>query len=35
MYGRKIYEFALNNVPNALKNCLDKSGYKINDVKRF
>ncbi len=35
MYGRKIYEFALNNVPNALKNCLDKSGYKINDVKRI
>ena len=35
MYGRKIYEFALNNVPNALKNCLDKSGYKINDVKKI
>ena len=29
MYGRKIYEFALNNVPAALKNCLDKSGYSI------
>ena len=35
MYGRKIYEFALNNVPNALKNCLDKRGYKINDVKKI
>lgn len=35
MYGRKIYEFALNNVPNALKNCLDKSGYKINDIKKI
>ena len=35
MYGRKIYEFALNNVPNALKNCLDKSGYKINNVKKI
>jgi 3-oxoacyl-[acyl-carrier-protein] synthase-3 len=35
MYGRKIYEFALNNVPNALKDCLDKSGYKINDVKKI
>jgi 3-oxoacyl-[acyl-carrier-protein] synthase-3 len=35
MYGRKIYEFALNNVPNALKNCLDKSGYKVNDVKKI
>ena len=35
MYGRKIYEFALNNVPNALKNCLDKSGYSIQDVKKI
>ena len=34
MYGRKIYEFALNNVPNAMKLCLDKSGYKITDVKK-
>ena len=35
MYGRKIYEFALNNVPNALKNCLDNSGYSIQDVKKI
>ena len=35
MYGRKIYEFALNNVPAALKNCLDKSGYSIQDVKKI
>lgn len=35
MYGRKIYEFALNNVPAALKNCLDKSGYSIQDVKKM
>lgn len=35
MYGRKIYEFALNNVPAALKNCLDKSGYTIKDVKKI
>ncbi len=35
MYGRKIYEFALNNVPNALKTCLDKSGYSIQDVKKI
>ena len=35
MYGRKIYEFALNNVPNALKNCLDKSGFSINEVKKI
>ena len=35
MYGRKIYEFALSNVPNALKECLDNSGYQIDDVKKI
>ncbi|PTM01499.1 MAG: 3-oxoacyl-ACP synthase [Bacteroidetes bacterium] len=35
MYGRKIYEFALTNVPLALKSCLDKSGISINDVKKI
>ncbi|WP_296386255.1 ketoacyl-ACP synthase III [Winogradskyella sp.] len=35
MYGRKIYEFALTNVPLALKSCLDKSGHSIKDVKKI
>ena len=35
MYGRKIYEFALTNVPLALKSCLEKSGYDITDVKKI
>lgn len=35
MYGRKIYEFALTNVPLAMKSCLDKSGYQIQDVKKI
>ncbi|WP_374506897.1 3-oxoacyl-ACP synthase III family protein [Flavobacterium sp.] len=35
MYGRKIYEFALSNVPSAMKNCLDKSGLGIDDVKKI
>jgi 3-oxoacyl-(acyl-carrier-protein) synthase III len=35
MYGRKIYEFALNNVPAAMKSCLDKSGLAIDDVKKI
>jgi 3-oxoacyl-[acyl-carrier-protein] synthase-3 len=35
MYGRKIYEFALNNVPNAMKSCLDKGGVDIKDVKKI
>ena len=35
MYGRKIYEFAITNVPAALKTCLDSSGISINDVKKI
>lgn len=35
MYGRKIYEFALNQVPMAMKSCLDKSGLGIDDVKKI
>jgi len=35
MYGRKIYEFALSNVPSAMKTCLDNSGYDIKDVKKI
>ena len=35
MYGRKIYEFALNKVPAAMKSCLDKSGLGIDDVKKI
>ncbi|WP_452597320.1 3-oxoacyl-ACP synthase III family protein [Pontimicrobium sp. MEBiC01747] len=35
MHGRKIYEFALNNVPAAMKACLDKSGVSIKDVKKI
>ena len=35
MHGRKIYEFALNNVPNAMKTCLDNSGVSIKDVKKI
>ncbi len=35
MYGRKIYEFALSNVPAAMKSCLDKSGLGIDNVKKI
>ena len=35
MHGRKIYEFALSNVPKAMKECLDKSGATIDDVKKI
>lgn len=35
MNGRKIYEFALVNVPLAMKTCLDNSGVDIKDVKKI
>ena len=34
MYGRKIYEFAITNVPNAMKTCLEKAQVSIDDVKK-
>ena len=34
MHGRKIYEFALNNVPSAMKTCLENSGVDISEVKK-
>ncbi len=34
MHGRKIYEYALNNVPLAMKKALDKSGIDIAEVKK-
>lgn len=35
MNGRKIYEFALSKVPLAMKECLDKSGIDISQVKKI
>lgn len=35
MYGRKIYEFALSNVPKAMAACLEKSGLDISKVKKI
>ena len=35
MHGRKIYEFALSRVPQAMKECLDKSGMDIKDIKKI
>jgi len=35
MNGRKIYEFALSNVPTAMKSCLEKSGIAIEEVKKI
>jgi 3-oxoacyl-[acyl-carrier-protein] synthase III len=35
MHGRKIYEFALSNVPKAMKECLDNSGIGIHQLKKI
>lgn len=35
MHGRKIYEFAVTHVPVAMKNCLEKSGVPIGDLKKI
>ncbi len=33
MKGRKVYEYALKHVPLAMKECFDRSGEKIEDLK--
>lgn len=35
MLGRKIYEFALINVPAAMKECFDKTGLPIRELKKI
>lgn len=35
MHGRKIYEFALKQVPEAMKSCIDKAGIKIDQIKKI
>lgn len=34
MHGRKIYEFALSQVPKAMKECVDASGIDISNIKK-
>ena len=34
MNGRRLYQYALETVPQAIKACLDKSGYTITDVNK-
>lgn len=35
MKGRKVYEYALKHVPEAMKECLDKSGASITELKKI
>ena len=34
MKGRKVYEYAMKYVPAAMKDCLEKSGVDIKDLKK-
>ena len=34
MKGRKVYEYAVKHVPQAMKDCLDKSGVDISELKK-
>lgn len=35
MKGRKVYEYAIKNVPVAMKECIEKAGVEIHEVKKF
>lgn len=35
MFGRKIYEYALNNVPSAMKLALERAEINLEDVKKI
>ncbi|NND08618.1 MAG: ketoacyl-ACP synthase III [Saprospiraceae bacterium] len=35
MHGRKLYQYALEHVPSAIKSCLDKSGHSLEEVKKI
>ena len=34
MNGRRLYQYALETVPPAMKACLEKSGYDLTQVKK-
>ncbi len=35
MNGRKLYQYALETVPGAIKECLEKSNIPIEEIKKF
>ncbi|CAN5722444.1 ketoacyl-ACP synthase III [soil metagenome] len=35
MKGRKVYEYALKHVPEAMKDCFDKTGLTLNELKKI
>ncbi|MDA3780132.1 MAG: ketoacyl-ACP synthase III [Bacteroidales bacterium] len=35
MNGRKLYEYAISTVPSVVKDCIDKAGLDISDIKKI
>ena len=35
MNGRKVYEYALTQVPLAMKECLDRAGVSVSEIKKI
>lgn len=35
MYGRKLYQYALEKVPQAVKSCLEKSSTQLKEIKKM
>ena len=35
MNGRKVYEYAIKHVPVAMKDCIDKAGVSITEIKKI
>ncbi|MFP2994514.1 ketoacyl-ACP synthase III [Spongiivirga sp. MCCC 1A20706] len=35
MFGRKLYQYALENVPTAIKACLEKSNTHLSEIKKI
>ncbi len=34
MHGRKVYEYAMTHVPQAMKDCLDWAGVDVSELKK-
>ena len=35
MHGRKLYQYALETVPKTVKECIDKSGLKLEEINKL
>ena len=35
MHGRKLYQYALETVPKTVKECIDNSGLKLEEIDKL